>query len=252
MKKISFVLLVTLVSLVQAQDSVVVYFAFDSYYLNPTEKLKLQNIQLDQIESIDGYTDTCGPDSYNIWLAKQRISTVSKVLLLGKNSQIQQTPFGENFKTAPSNKENRKVVVKLISPEGKTNSDKEEKTITKQMEQAKTGDEIKLNSLNFQPGLDILLPEALPTLAELLEVMKKNEKLMIEIQGHICCASFDIDDLSTARAKRVFDYLETNGISAERMDYIGFGVSQPLFPIPEKSNEEQIANRRVVVKIISN
>ena len=48
---------------------------------------------------------------------------------------------------------------------------------------------------------------------ELLSVMQKNKKLKIEIQGHICCAPEDFGDLSTARARAVYDYLIKNGIS---------------------------------------
>jgi outer membrane protein OmpA-like peptidoglycan-associated protein len=36
------------------------------------------------------------------------------------------------------------------------------------------------------------------------------------------------------------------------MNFKGFGVSQPLFPIPEKTEEERVGNRRVEIKIISN
>jgi len=82
--------------------------------------------------------------------------------------------------------------------------------------------------------------------------MKSNKNLVIEIHGHICCASADYADLSTARAYRVYEYLITNGIQSERISYQGFGVSQPLYAIPEKTSEEEIANRRVEVKIISN
>jgi outer membrane protein OmpA-like peptidoglycan-associated protein len=100
--------------------------------------------------------------------------------------------------------------------------------------------------------LDILLTEALPTLDELLKVMKSNQDLVIEIHGHICCASADYADLSTARAYRVFEYLLNNGIEAERISYTGFGVSQPIYAIPERTMEEEKANRRVEIKIVSN
>jgi hypothetical protein len=35
------------------------------------------------------------------------------------------------------------------------------------------------------------------------------------------------------------------------MTYVGFGVTNPLFKIPENNETEQISNRRVEIKIIS-
>lgn len=252
MKKILVFLSLIYVLDVTGQDSIVVYFAFDSYSLSTSEKLKLKEINATQVQSVDGYTDTFGVNQYNIWLAQQRINTVTRLLKATKNTEIKKTSFGENFKTSSQHKENRKVVVRLKTSGNSNDVNLEDKTISKQIEQAKTGDKIKLNALNFYPGQDILLPEAIPTLNELVQVMQKNPKLVIEIQGHICCTTDDIWDLSTERAKRVYEYLLNNGISKDRMNYVGFGVSQPLYSIPEKNSDEQVANRRVVVKIISN
>jgi outer membrane protein OmpA-like peptidoglycan-associated protein len=53
------------------------------------------------------------------------------------------------------------------------------------------------------------------------------------------------------RAKMVYDYLLANGISPDRvLGYKGFGSSHPVYPIPEKSEEERIANRRVEIRIV--
>ena len=40
------------------------------------------------------------------------------------------------------------------------------------------------------------------------------------------------------------------GISPDRMTYVGFDATQPLFPIPEKNEEERKANRRVEIMIL--
>jgi outer membrane protein OmpA-like peptidoglycan-associated protein len=52
------------------------------------------------------------------------------------------------------------------------------------------------------------------------------------------------------RAKAVRDYLIANGIDASRISAAGFGHSRPLYPYPERSNDEMIANRRVEIKIL--
>ena len=51
---------------------------------------------------------------------------------------------------------------------------------------------------------------------------------------------------------RVYEFLSSKGISTDRMTYIGFGVTNPIYKIPELNERERIANRRVEIKIISN
>ena len=179
---------------------------------------------------------------------------------LAASSTAQVFAIGEDRLTSTLHAENRKVVIYFtqnphevqVNIPKKVVEVKSENGVGDQLVKAKVGDKVKLKALNFRPGLDVLLPEAIPTLEELLKVMKSNKNLIIEIHGHICCASADYADLSTARAYRVYEYLITNGIQSERISYQGFGVSQPLYAIPEKTSEEEIANRRVEVKIISN
>jgi outer membrane protein OmpA-like peptidoglycan-associated protein len=122
------------------------------------------------------------------------------------------------------------------------------------------GTNIILHNINFEGGVHQFLPESGPMLKELLEAMQSNPKLVIRVEGHICCQSekadgmdneTGIDNLSEARAKAVMDHLLANGIEPKRVSYKGFGHSAPIYPYPEKSEEERIQNRRVEIKIIS-
>ncbi|MBX2921857.1 MAG: OmpA family protein [Chitinophagaceae bacterium] len=125
--------------------------------------------------------------------------------------------------------------------------------------ETKTGDSIVLKNLNFIGGRHFPIASSFKILEELLLVMRYVPSLQIEIQGHICCEvnnldAVDVDtgtrDLSIQRAKFVYDYLKGHGIGADRMRYKGFGSSRKLFT--EELNEaEQLANRRVEIKIIS-
>jgi outer membrane protein OmpA-like peptidoglycan-associated protein len=89
--------------------------------------------------------------------------------------------------------------------------------------------------------------------------MRVNPKLVIEIQGHICCVSHSGDSpygatgngLSEERARSIYAELTGKGIEPNRVFYKGLGHSQPVYPYPEKNEEERIANRRVEIKIIS-
>jgi outer membrane protein OmpA-like peptidoglycan-associated protein len=244
--------------LANAQDSISIFFEFDSYRLTKNSKDKLKLVSGKSLAAIYGYADSRGDNAYNKKLARKRINATLSFLGVESNTISQLFAIGEENLISTIHAENRKVVIYFngnatgYSDSKKENQPKVEKSVGDQIVKAKVGDKVKLKALNFQPGLDVLLPEAVPTLEELLKVMKSNQKLVIQIQGHICCASADFADLSTARAYRVYEYLLNNGIVAERISYMGFGVSQPLYSIPEKSSTEERANRRVEVKIISN
>lgn len=121
-----------------------------------------------------------------------------------------------------------------------------------------TGDELIVEGLNFYPGSHRTLPEAKPILRKLLETMQSNPTMMIEIQGHVCCASRPNEDglddetgdfrLSWNRAQFVRDYLVQNGIAPERITYRGYAMTHPLV-YPEVTIQDQIKNRRVEILI---
>lgn len=53
------------------------------------------------------------------------------------------------------------------------------------------------------------------------------------------------------RIKTVFDYLVNNGIDEMRLHYRSFGSTRPIYPLPEKNEQEHIANRRVEIEILA-
>ena len=48
----------------------------------------------------------------------------------------------------------------------------------------------------------------------------------------------------------IFKYLKENGIQQNRLAYNGVGSNNPIYPIPEKNENERIANRRVEIEIV--
>ena len=126
------------------------------------------------------------------------------------------------------------------------------------MPELNKGDEVIMDGLNFYPGSHRTLPEAKPVLKKLLQALKENPTLMIEIQGHVCCASKPNEDglddetgdfkLSWNRAQYVRDYLIQNGIAENRISYRGFAMTRPLV-YPEKTIQDQIKNRRVEILV---
>ena len=81
--------------------------------------------------------------------------------------------------------------------------------------------------------------------------MEENPKLKIEIQGHICCQTAgDLNDVSTARARAIYNFLLRNKIDRKRMSFKGYGTSRPIHPIPEKTEQEEDENSRVEILIV--
>lgn len=120
------------------------------------------------------------------------------------------------------------------------------------MNASKAGEKLKLDNLNFVLNTFAITKESRPKLFELLTVMQKNPRIKISIQGHLCCIADDKRGLSTQRAKTVKQFLEHYGVDSSRMTFKGFGGTVPIYPIPETTEEERAANRRVEIEIIEN
>jgi len=121
------------------------------------------------------------------------------------------------------------------------------------------GKNFVLQNVNFYGDRHIPLPGSTIVLQELTAIMKEFPTLHIEIQGYVCCMSDGLDgrdadlgtpDLSTQRAKFVYEFLVSQGIKKNRMTYKGFGASNKIFP-EERDEAQKTGNRRVEIKIIT-
>ncbi|MBK8565521.1 MAG: OmpA family protein [Saprospiraceae bacterium] len=105
-------------------------------------------------------------------------------------------------------------------------------------------------NVNFESGKWDLLPEAMPELNSLLEYLKSNPSLSVEIGGHTDNVGNDEANrsLSEKRAEAVANYLISKGISAKNVSAKGYGESKPT---ASNDNENgRLANRRVECKVI--
>jgi outer membrane protein OmpA-like peptidoglycan-associated protein len=260
-----------------AQSSFNVYFGFNQYSLPAEARTQLDSFALSHRQkqkgysiNLDGYCDAKGTEKYNSRLSLQRVSTVKTYLLQHGISSVEISKLkGHGEKDALNDNKseeerqlNRRVQISFIEVV-QTNAPGSEqaKTLLEKIADtaAKKGTHIVLKNINFVGGRHQFLPESSLALEELLNAMKSYPGLVIEIQGHICCESYAEDgvdqetgtyDLSGQRAKAVYDHLIANGIEASRLSYKGFGHSMPIYPYPEQTEEERIANRRVEIKII--
>jgi flagellar motor protein MotB len=116
------------------------------------------------------------------------------------------------------------------------------------------GERMVLDDIRFVGNEDQVMRQSEASLLTLLRFMQENTKVKIEIEGHVNGPTFknkkEFIDLSTSRAKTVYDFLLVNDIEPERIAYLGLGNSQMLFPEP-KNKEQSEANRRVEIKVIA-
>lgn len=221
-----------------------VYFEFDKFSLNKNEINTIIEVinapNFSQFEAIQlyGYCDDRGSEDYNNKLSDKRVATVQKILLSNGISQ---------------NK------IFICEGKGRVNLDKDtvknlEKTRYKNRRvdmvfvknsvytffpaNPKVGDLILLDRVTFDMGSSVLSLKAKKELDRSILVLTKHKSLRFEIKGHVCCTSSSYSDgidqegqernLSVNRAKNVFFYLKSKGISPYRMSYKGYGNRFPL------------------------
>lgn len=112
------------------------------------------------------------------------------------------------------------------------------------------GTVVTLKNVFFDFDRTELKPESFVELDKLVEYLRKNAGLRIEIGGHTDDQGTDEynDRLSENRAKSVYDYLVGKGIPADRLQYKGYGKRMPV--AGNDTEEGRAANRRTEFKII--
>ena len=113
------------------------------------------------------------------------------------------------------------------------------------------GATVVLHDIYFQFDRSTILQQSYKELTDLLELLRDNPKMRIEIGGHTDdqgSASYN-QRLSESRAKAVADYLTAKGIDPKRLQYRGYGKTRPI--ADNKTEEGQAKNRRVEIKILS-
>lgn len=243
-----------------------------------------------KIVAINGFTDEDGTSGFNDTLAQKRVDFIYR-LVEGRikiRKDFKTRSFGEQHQHNVNKAENRKVsiyyilpkdlvredeilgikkeipiekpkparifpdVIEIQNPNGTKSVFELDTNFMKQIDEAKPGEKLKLDNLNFQINTFAIVNESRGKLYELLIVLQQNPELSIDIQGHLCCMAVDRTNLSNQRAKAISNFLRMNGIENARVSYQGFGSTKPLYPLPEKNEEERAANRRVEIEIIKN
>lgn len=265
-----------------AQEKYSVYFKHDRFDLESSEENELlswlgsfSDTAL-KVEVI-GYADHLGTEEYNKTLSEKRVETVMSVLERQNSISFRMSltdakgeSDSQQFNDARRNPKDRRVDI-LVSFKKKAESrsapksievphpiNEERKSDSDLLVMAEVGQTVVLRNLNFFPGRHFLIPQALPELERLAQILKDNPSMEIEIQGHICCKldsldGMDVDtktySLSFNRSKYIFEQLVLTGVAPERMSYRGFAGSRPLIK-PEMTETDRQRNRRVEIRIL--
>jgi outer membrane protein OmpA-like peptidoglycan-associated protein len=112
------------------------------------------------------------------------------------------------------------------------------------------GSTTTIGDIFFDFNKATLKPESFYSLDKLVDFLKINPSLIVEIQGHtdsIGTVEFN-KKLSLDRANAVVEYLKSKGISESRLKAEGFGSADP---VSENASEEgRRKNRRVAFRIV--
>ena len=246
MKKGFQILILLCFGYLSAQEVAVqsVYFDFDKFNLNKDELFQISKIvnspDFSKFEAIQiyGYCDDRGTIDYNDELSKKRVTEVQKILISsgitinkificeGRGKVILEKDTVKNLKEVRD--KNRRVDIIFVK----------KNTYTYFPEKPKVGDNIILDRVRFDLGSSELTINAKKELDRMVLLLKKHKSLCFQVKGHVCCTSNKYSDaideetqdrdLSGNRAKNVFLYLRSKGISPYRMSYKGYGNEFPL------------------------
>lgn len=135
------------------------------------------------------------------------------------------------------------------------------------LEPFKEGENFVMKSIYFFPNTYALKKSSFEELQTLLKFLLRNEEVRIEIQGHTngdhhiaknkayksLGEEWNFEGsakaLSQKRAETIKNYLETNGVSQNRIEAKGYGGKKPIIK-DAQTNEEGQLNIRVEVSIL--
>jgi OmpA-OmpF porin, OOP family len=114
------------------------------------------------------------------------------------------------------------------------------------------GSTVRLNNIFFETGKSELKEESFNELNRVVELLKTNPKMTIELSGHTDNVGNDAFNkkLSQDRANSCKAYLEGKGIAADRLKAMGYGKDKPV--ADNATDEGKALNRRVEFTILSN
>jgi outer membrane protein OmpA-like peptidoglycan-associated protein len=124
--------------------------------------------------------------------------------------------------------------------------------VTVPIKKMELGDRINLTNIKFDSDKTDILDKSKTALNQLGRFLEENPAIHIEIQGHVNGESKrnkrKYRKLSKARAKSIYEALTDRGIESSRLNYVGLGNAEMIYPTPV-NNRQAEANRRVEAEV---
>ncbi len=120
-----------------------------------------------------------------------------------------------------------------------------------EMDPLRPGESVILRNTFFEWDSFTLLPESVPDLEEVFNLVDKNPAMRFEIGGHTDSTGgveYNLE-LSRKRAESVRNYLITRGVAADRIVSKGYGSACPIADNSTESGRAQ--NRRTELKVLA-
>ncbi len=148
--------------------------------------------------------------------------------------------------TEPVVKRTEKVTPKTGTTVAKAKINKE-----LDVDKLSVGKKVQLKALYFNDDSAVIQDSSEPALDELYNFLVDNNTVRLEVGGHTnnLPPDYYCDQLSTNRAKAVYDYLVKKGIPKYRLRYKGYGKRNPIASNDTADGRKQ--NQRVEVKVLS-
>ena len=227
-------------------DTKEVYYESSSAELSPAVEKQLDKVEalLREYEGknlyIKGYSDSTGPEAYNLWLSAQRAVSVEEYLISkGVDvSRLLVMGFGEANPTASN-----------ATTKGRAQNRRVEIVGAEKVEVASKSKTILLRGVQFGLESSSLSSSTTESLDKLVKILKANPMLKAEVHGHTDTTGsvkYNLE-LSKKRASAVEKHLVSQGIEASRLSSVGYGGSKPI--ASNSTYAGRLMNRRVEVRL---
>ncbi len=125
-----------------------------------------------------------------------------------------------------------------------------DRKVVRNVQLTPSGHTIRLDHLIFQRGKSAIDPASFHELDEVVQMMKENMRVEIQLEGHTDNQGGSQSNLklSQDRVDAVKKYIVSKGVGKDRVKTKAFGGSQPLSN--EMTQEARALNRRVEMRIL--
>ncbi len=127
-----------------------------------------------------------------------------------------------------------------------------ERTKNLYLAKIEVGETVNMKNVFFKVATAKILPDSYQELDRVVKLMKENPTMEIKIKGHTDNLGpvKRLKEVSEMRAKAIRDYLFEHGITENRLQWEGYGGTDPI--ADNSDPVERVKNRRVEFEILKN